>query len=326
MQKNNVNRSVWLTILAIIMVVAPFTVSGYKVDFLTMLMVNVILAVSFRLITTTGGWSLAHVTMMGAGAYATALISGKLGIPFWFSMPLSGLAAGLTGLAISYPLVRTKDFSFFVASFAAGEAIRLCWIRFKVPFGGHRGLGVPIPELIPGVPALDFAEAIPYYFLTLVVTIICLSLMYRLDNSRIGDSMKAVQSQEALAKSVGINADGYKMLAFSIGSFFAGIAGVLLAHRLWAIEPHQFGFTATLYLLVWVVFGGSHTVAGPVIGVVVLTILGEVLRPLADWVPMVYGIIIILTLIFLPDGLESLPRRLGSSAGKIWKFRISFGD
>ena len=112
MQKNNVNRLVWLTILAIIMVVAPFTISGYKVDSLTMLMVNVILAVSFRLITTTGGWSLAHVPMMGAGAYATALISGKLGIPFWFSMPLAGLAAGLTGLAISYPLVRTKTFLF----------------------------------------------------------------------------------------------------------------------------------------------------------------------------------------------------------------------
>lgn len=326
MQKNNVNRPVGLTILAIIMVVVPFTISGYKVDFLTMLMVNVILAVSFRLITTTGGWSLAHVPMMGTGAYATALLSGKLGIPFWFSMPLAGLAAGLTGLAISYPLVRTKDFSFFVASFAAGEALRLCWMRFKVPFGGHTGLRVPIPELISAVAVLDFGEAIPYYFLTLAVTIICLALMYRLDNSRIGDTMKAIQSQEALAKSVGINADGYKMLAFSIGSFFSGIAGVLLAHRLWAIEPQQFGFSTTLYLLVWVVFGGSHTFAGPIIGVVVLSIMGEVLRPLADWVPMVYGIVIILTLIFLPDGIESLPGRLGSSIGKAWKIRISFGD
>jgi branched-chain amino acid transport system permease protein len=326
MRKNNLNRPVGLTILAAIVTVAPFTVSGYKVDFLTMLMVNVILAVSFRLITTTGGWSLAHLPMMGAGAYATALLSGKLGIPFWFSMPLAGLTAGLIGLAISYPLARTKGFAFFVASFAAGEALRLCWTRFKTPFGGHKGLTVPIPELIPGVAALDFAEAIPYYFLTLVVTVICLVIMYQVDRSRIGDTMRAIQSQEALAKSVGINTDGYKMLAFSIGSFFAGIAGVLLAHRLWAIEPHQFGFTTTLYLLVWVVFGGSHTFSGPIIGVVVLSILGEFLRPLADWVPMVYGFIIILTLIFLPDGLESLPRRLEHSVGKIWKIRISFGE
>ena len=326
MRKNSATKWVWLAILLGIMVVAPFTMSGYKVDFLTMLMVNVILAVSFRLITTTGGWSLAHLPMMGAGAYATALMSGKLGIPFWFSMPLAGLVAGLIGLGISYPLARTKGFAFFVASFAAGEALRLCWTRFRTPFGGHKGVTVPIPEPIPGVAALDFAEAIPYYFLTLVVTIVCLAIMYRLDKSRIGETMKAIHSHEDLAKSVGINTDGYKMLAFSIGSFFAGISGVLLAHRLWAIEPEQFSFTSTLYLLVWVVFGGSHTFAGPIIGVVALGILGEFLRPLAHWVPMVYGFIIILTLIFLPNGLESLPARLESSWGKIWKIHISFGE
>ena len=100
------------------------------------------------------------------------------------------------------------------------------------------------------------------------------------------------------------------MLAFSLGSFFAGVSGVLLAHRLWAIEPHQFGFTTALYLLVWVVFGGSHTFWGPIWGVVALTFIAELLMPLAEWVPMIFGGIIIVTLIFQPDGLEGLPRRL----------------
>jgi branched-chain amino acid transport system permease protein len=289
-----------------------------------MLMVNVLLAVSFRVITTTGGWSLAHVPMMGAGAYATALMSGNLGIPFWFSMPLAGLAAGLIGLGISYPLRRTEGFAFFVASFAAGEALRLCWIRFKVPFGGHQGLVVPPPVLIPGVHWLDFSAAIPYYFLTLVVTVLCLIIMYRLDGSRIGSTFKAIHSEERLAKSMGINTGRYKMLSLAIGSFFAGIAGVLLAHRLWAIEPDQFGFSTTLYLLVWVVFGGTTTFSGPILGVVVLSIIGELLRPLADWVPMLYGVIIILTLIFFPGGLESLPTRIGILKGKFWKTHMTF--
>ena len=169
---------------------------------------------------------------------------------------------------------------------------------------------VPPPVLFKNVAWLDFAEAVPYYFLALVITIVSLAIMYRLNNSRIGDTWRALASEEKLAKSVGINITKYKMLAFSIGSFFAGIAGVLLAHRLWAIEPRQFGFTATLYLLVWVVFGGSHTFAGPIIGVVVLTFLGELLRPLVEWVPMIFGTIIILILIFLPNGLESLPEKL----------------
>ena len=325
MSKTNLNKPVGFVILAIIMVVAPFTMSEYKIDLLTMLLVNIILAVSFRVVTTTGGWSLAHIPMMGAGAYATALMTTRASIPFWISMPLAGLTAGLVGLIISYPLVRTKGFAFFVASFAAGEALRLCWIRFRIPFGGHKGLSnIPVPE---SISTLDFGEAIPYYFLALVVTVVSLAIMYRLDRSRIGDTMKAIESQDNLAKSVGINLTKYKMLAFGIGSFFAGIAGVLLAHRMWAIEPHQFGFVTTLYLIVWVVFGGTHTFAGPIIGVVTLTILGELLRPLAEWLPMIYGAIIILTLIFLPDGLEGLPRQLESSIGKrFWKIRITFGE
>jgi branched-chain amino acid transport system permease protein len=248
--------------------------------------------------------------MMGCGAYATALLSGKLGVPFWVSLPLAGMVAGLTGLAISYPLARTKGFAFFVASFAAGEAIRLCWIRFKIPFGGHKGLGVPPPVLVDNVTWLDLAEAVPYYFLTLAVTIVSLAIMYRLHRSRIGDTWRAIESQDNLAKSVGIDNTKYKMLAFAIGSFFAGVAGVLLAHRLWAIEPHQFGFTTTLYLLVWVVFGGTHTFSGPIFGVVALTFLGELLQPLYEWVPMIFGAIIIMTLIFLPNGLESLPSKI----------------
>jgi branched-chain amino acid transport system permease protein len=310
MQKINYKQAFILGTLPVVLISAPFAISGYKVDVLTNLLINIILAASFRLITTTGGWSLAHVPMMGCGAYATALLAGTLGIPFWFSLPLAGLAAGLTGMVISYPLARTKGFAFFVASFAAGEAIRLCWIRFKIPFGGHRGLTVPPPVLFKNVAWLDFAEAVPYYFLALVVTVVCLAIMYRLNHSRIGDTWRALASEENLAKSVGINITKYKMLAFSIGSFFAGIAGVLLAHRLWAIEPRQFGFTTTLYLLVWVVFGGSHTFAGPIIGLVVLTFLSELLRPLVEWVPMIFGTIIILILIFLPNGLESLPGKL----------------
>ena len=294
----------------IIVISAPFMVSNYKVDVLTNLLINIVLVSSFRLITTTGGWSLAHIPMMGCGAYATALLAGKLGVPFLVSLPLSGLAAGLVGGLIGFPLARTKGFAFFVASFAAGEAIRLSWMRFKIPFGGHAGLPVPPPDLFKNVSWLDFTEAVPYYFLTLVVTLICLVIMYRLDHSRIGNTWKAIESHEDLSKSVGINCTKYKVLAFGVGSFFAGIAGVMLAHRLWAIEPQQFGFTTTLYLLVWVVFGGSHDYYGPIIGVVFLTLLGELLRPLMEWVPMIYGTIIILMLIFIPDGLESLPSRL----------------
>ena len=312
MPKINYKQALLLGTLPVVLISAPFAISGYKVDLLTTLLINIILVSSFQVITTSGGWSLAHIPMMGCGAYATALLCGVLKVPFWISLPLSALTAAAVGLAISYPLARTKGFAFFVASFAAGEAIRLCWIRFKIPFGGHKGLTVPAPVLFKDVAWMNFEKAVPYYYLTLILTLICLIIMHRLQKSRIGDTWRALASEEKLAKSVGINITMYKMLAFTIGSFFAGVAGALLAHRLWAIEPHQFGFTTTLYLLVWVVFGGSHTFAGPIIGVVTLTFLGELLRPLFEWVPMIFGAIIILILIFLPDGLESLPDKIKS--------------
>ncbi|MEW6263947.1 MAG: branched-chain amino acid ABC transporter permease [Thermodesulfobacteriota bacterium] len=304
---DNIRWLGWLIILAVFLIVLPYLVAKYQVDVLIMLLINIILVVSFRLITTTGGWSLAHVPMMGCGAYATALLTAGLGFPFWFSLPLSGLAAALAALIISYPLARTRGFAFFVASFAAGDSLRLCWTRFKVPFGGHKGLtNIPVPEFFSGV---DLSEPMPYYFLTLVLTIICLAVMYRLDKSRIGHTWKAIDMNEDLSRSLGINVTFYKILAFVIGSFFAGVAGVLLAHRLWAVVPAQFGFVTTLYLLVWVVFGGTRTFAGAILGVVMLTFLREVLKPFLEWVPMIFGAIIILTLIFFPEGLEGLPRR-----------------
>jgi branched-chain amino acid transport system permease protein len=323
MHRTDSKWTIGLPVLAVILVVLPFVVSEYHIDVIIMLLINVILVVSFRLITTTGGWSLAHIPMMGTGAYATALLTAGLGMPFWVSLPLSGLAAGLVSLMISYPLARTRGFAFFVASFAAGEAFRLCWMRFKIPFGGHKGLtNIPVPELIPGVAGPDFGKAIPYYFLALGVTVACLAIMYRLDRSRVGDTWKAIDSHEDLAKSLGINVTVYRILAFVIGSSFAGIAGVLLAHRLWAVVPAQFGFVTTLYLLVWVVFGGTRTFSGPIIGVVALTLLRELLRPLLEWVPLIFGTIIILTLIFLPGGLEVLPRRLAP----LMRFRIIWGE
>ena len=306
----NYKQAIIIVLFPAAVISLPFTMSNYKVDLLTNLMINIILVSSFRLITTTGGWSLAHIPMMGCGAYAAALFAGTLGVPFLISLPLAALVSGIVGAIIGYPLARTKGFSFFVASFAAGEAIRLSWMRFKIPFGGHRGLNVPPPDMFESVSWLDFSSAKPYYFLTLVLTVICIAVLYRLDHSRIGKTWRAIESHEDLTKSIGVNCTKYKVLAQGLGAFFAGVAGVLLAHRLWAIEPHQFGFTTTLYLLVWVVFGGSHSFYGPIIGVVTLTVLGEIIRPLSEWVPMIYGAIIILTLIFLPDGLESLPGKI----------------
>lgn len=300
-------------VLLAVLCVLPFLAREYHVEILIIFLINVILAVSYRLIATTGDWTLCHVVLMGTGAYASALMAKHFGWAFWMTAPLAGVAAGVIGLGIVYPLLRTVGFGFFIASLAVGEFIRLVWIKFHTPFGGPRGMiNIPyVGELGP----IDFYEAIPYYFMTLTITLVCVLIMYRFDRSRIGNAFKSIYLDDVLAESIGINVGRYRSFAFVIGSFFAGIAGALLAHRLNAIDPHIFGLDEMVYLLVWVIVGGTATFAGPIIGVAVMSFLFEWTRPLLEWRPLFFGAILIGFLIFLPGGLESLIPKLKSLFG-----------
>ena len=318
MGRNRLRPAIGLTVLAIILIALPFIITRYYVDLTIVFFVHVVLAVSLRLITTTGDFSLAQVPLMGMGAYASALMSKYFGWPFWLTLPLAALASALVGLIMLYPLLRMKAFAFFIGSYAIGEALRLSWIRIGF-FGGHRGIsGISHPSMsIPGLPTISFAGAVPYYFLTLAIIIICLVIMYLLDKSRITDTFKAIHSEESLVRSVGINVTAYRILAFVVGTFFSGISRVLLAHYFGHIDPHQFNLTTGLYLLIWIVVGGYATFAGPIIGVAFFTVLGELMRPFGAWMPLVYGCILIASLLFLPDGLESLPRRISPMLKKM---------
>ncbi len=283
--------------------VAPFTASTYSVEVLILFLINLILVSSYRILTTTGDWSLSHVVMMGTGAYATALLSKWWDLPIFLTVPLAAVVAAVVGLIVVTPLLRTKGFGFFIASFALGELIRLSWIKFRDPFGGARGMiGIPSGEMWE----IDFFEPIPYYFFVLVVAVASLLFMYRLDHSRIGKTFKAIYTDEGLAESLGIDVQRFRAMAFVTGAFFAGIAGSLLAHRLGAIDPKNFDVNTMVYLIIWIVVGGTSTFWGPLIGLTVMTIVFEWARPLLEWRPLLFGGILIFFLIFQPGGLEGV--------------------
>ena len=309
-----------LVALIAFLCVLPLLLREYHLTIATLLLINIIMVASFRLITTIGGWNLAHFPLMGAGAYFSTIMVMDFGWPFWVTMPLAGLVAALVGLGFSYPLARMRGFAFFIGSYAMGEALRLSFVQLRVPFRGVSGIiNIPPPSSwsISGLPTIDFHHSIPYYFLVLVVMLVCLFIMYRLDRSLIGDTFKAIYSHDLLAKCVGINITRYKTVAYVIGSAFAGVAGALLAHYLGTIDTTLFGLTPTVYLLIWVVVGGTHTFAGPIIGVSVLTGIVEVLRAVEAWRPLVYGSILIPVLLFLPHGFESLPAKIASWTKKL---------
>lgn len=311
----------WLALFIVLalLCIAPFEMRAYYREMTIVFFINLIMVTSYRLITTTGDWSFAHVVLMGTGAYGAALIAKHAGLPFGVVVPLAGIVSALIGAAFIFPLLRTAGFGFFIASFAFGELVRLIWVKMQFPFGGARGIvNIPSPEIL----GLKLGGSIPYYFTCFIVALLSLVTMYRIDRSRLGNAWKAIHGDEMLAECVGINVARNRSIAFITGAFFAGIAGSLLAFHMGAIDPRNFDLTQMVYLIIWVVVGGAVTFWGPIIGLIVITIAFEWTRPLLEWRPLMFGAILILFLIFLPGGIESLLPRIGPAVSRSPSERI----
>lgn len=298
-------------LLYAMLVALPHLVSFSQKEILVFLLINVLVVVSYRLLTLTGEWSLGHVVIMGVGAYGSALYSKAVGVPVPLAMLLGACTAALVAFVLSFPLFRMKGFYFLIGSFAAGEIIRLLWKRFREPFGGPKGLKLlpSFPDIQIGDLTIVFFDPVTFYYLCLVVVSLSLLVLYRLERSRLGLTFHAVHWQDRLAEAVGVNTWRYRTLAFVTASFFAGLAGSLLAHYLTTINPNQFDVEQMVFVLIWVIVGGTATFYGPILGVVTLTIVNEVvLRQLGvdQARPLIYGLILIATMLFLPSGLESL--------------------
>ena len=300
-----------IALLAAVLIVLPHLLSLSQKEILVLLVINVLLVSSYRLLTLTGEWSLAHVVIMGVGAYGSALVSKELGWPVPLSMLVGAAMAALLAFVLSFPLFRMKGFYFLIGSFAAGEIIRLLWKWSELTwlFGGPKGI-----KLIPPLPdiealSIDFYDPVNYYYFCLIVVAISLVILYRVERSRIGLTFHSIHWQDKLAESVGVDTFRYRTLAFVISSFFAGLAGALYAHYVGTVNPNRFSVEEMTYVLIWAIVGGTATFYGPITGVVTLTILNEVvLRALGvdQMRPMFYGAILILFILFLPNGLESL--------------------
>lgn len=304
-----------LVIVLVILValsILPHYLKYHHQDFLIFLVVNVLVVVSYRLVTLTGEWSLIHAVMMGVGAYASAMLTKNLGFSFWLGLPMAGVTAAVVAGLLCFPLFRMTQFYFLIGSFAAGEAIRLSWIHFIKPFGGTSGISaIPSPELLD----IDFLEPIPYFYLTLIIVTVCLLILYRIEKSRIGLTLHAVHWKAPLAESIGVNTWNYRSLAFIAGSFFVGLAGALKVHYIGTVTPKQFDIGFMVFILIWVIVGGYRTFYGAILGAVVLSILDEIFREFDELRPAIYGAILIFSILYLPAGLESLPRKIGGLLG-----------
>ncbi|NMB25015.1 MAG: branched-chain amino acid ABC transporter permease [Firmicutes bacterium] len=261
----------------------------YFTGVLVVVWINVILAVSLNLINGfTGQFSLGHAGFMAVGAYASALLTIHTGWPFAVVLLVAGIISALIGFLIGLPTLRLRGDYLAIATLGFGEIVRVVILNLKIT-GGPRGLGGIAPKTS--------------FFSAEIVAILTVIVFVNMIKSSHGRAFVAIREDEIAAEAMGIDTTRYKVLAFSVGAAFAGIAGGLFAHHQMFIDPRSFTFQRSIEILVMVVFGGLGSITGSIVAATVLTILPEALRGIAEYRMVVYALLLIGLMLVRPQGL-----------------------
>lgn len=256
---------------------------------LTSIFINIILAVSLNLINGfTGQLSLGHAGFMAVGAYASVIMTQMLNMPFIVGILFACVIAAFAGFVIGVPTLRLKGDYLAIATLAFGEIIRVVLQNIDA-VGGPAG--------IMGITQL---ATWPWVFVSTILTIV---VIINLVNSSYGRAIISIREDEVAAELMGINTTKYKVLAFTIGALFAGLAGALFAHYFYIIKPETFGFLKSFDILVIVVLGGLGSTTGAIIAAVFVTVLTAALQSFPAIRMILYALILIVVMIYRPQGL-----------------------
>ena len=304
------SKVAWPAALVVVLGLAALVplLGAYYVHVFALVMTNVILAASLRPSLTCGQLNIGHSAFMCLGAYTSALLAKHFAVPFEVSLVSGALVATLVGLAVGYPALRLRGVYFAMVTVAFVEVIRLIASIWVPLTRGNSGLSaIPKPNLL----GMTLATRASQYYLVLGLTVITLFVLWKLERSRLGLTWKSIGMADHLAQSLGVNIARYKLTAFIVGCFFAGVAGAFYAHFIRFLFPPEFGFLVATNILVYNFVGGRGHFAGPVVGAVFLSLLSEPFRGSA-YETIFFSIAMLLTILFLPGGIITLPGKLAS--------------
>jgi len=307
-------------LLILLFAIPLITQEPYTLHILCLIGINIIFACSINAILNVGELNLGQAAFMGIGAYSSTLLVMRLNLSFWFALPIAMIITAIVSLPMGYVTLRFKGAYFLLFTFLFAELVRVLLSNFWIGlFGGIPGLtNIPRPFIhIRSLLQVNFSSKAHFYYLILILTLFTIFVMQRIDRSRIGMVFRAISQSDALAESIGISSMKVKLLGCAMGCFFAGMAGSLYAHFVGVITPPDFSLHAVLAPIAYVVVGGIGSVLGPVIGTVFLMMLSHFfLRQFGLYELLIYGVIIVFIIRFMPEGLISLPRRLRIKLGK----------
>jgi branched-chain amino acid transport system permease protein len=294
--------------------------SDYWIHVLILSTIQVLMAVNLRALARTGLISMGTAGFMLLGGYSSALLVTRAGFNVWLAMLVGGILAAFLALVVGYPFLRAKGVYFAILTVMMSEVLRLIAWYWPSLTGGSTGLrDIPTPNHINlfGLTTLTFESKANYYYLALVMVIVCLVILYRVEHSWLGTMWKSINENDILARSSGINIMKHKLIIFAVTAFFVGIAGGLYAHYMGTLSPYgtpgsPFSFTASIYLVIYMMVGGEAYFAGPILGAYLLTLVPELARGMQQYIPLVFGGLLIFIVFVMPEGIVGLGDRFAT--------------
>lgn len=305
-------------IIALALVVAliflPLATDQYVQYILNLVLVYVVTASGLNLLLGYGGqFAFANAALMGVGAYGTSLAMSRLGLEMWLALPIGGIAAAAIGSLAAVPAMRMKSVYLGLVTLAFAEVANWVMIHWPAVTGGTDGTSVPTSTVLGARIAGDHA----IFYVNLGVTVLMLLLARFILASPIGRSFVAIRENEIVARCNGINIAATKVIVFAISAFFAGVGGGLYAITVGFVQPETFNMAQMVLHFSVVVIGGMGHLLGPVLGAMLLTTLPEVLRDFTGLQELIYGVLLVVFVIYMPTGvagflgkLRVLPREI----------------
>jgi len=321
----------WLGILLVFLICLPLIDNAYVMYIANIIGFAIIGAVGLNLLTGfTGQISLGHAAFIGVGGYTTAILMTRVGLPFWLALPAAGLVAAAVGMVIGIPSLRVKGLYLVISTLAAQFILEYVFMHWESMTYGIRGINVPPPHI--GSFVFDTEKS--FYYVTLVMVVVGVGFARNLVRTKWGRAFVAIRDRDLAAEIMGISLFRYKLVAFGLSSFYAGIAGGLWVAFMKVVTPEHFPFYLSIQYLAMVIVGGLGSILGSIFGAIFMTLVPELLNVATGYAKasfpgldqlflplkeVIFGSLIVSFLIFEPHGLAEIWRRV-KTFFSLWPF------
>ena len=283
-----------------ILSLVPLGTNNYSQYIVNMIFVYILVTLGFNIVLGyVGRFSFANASFFGIGAYTVGLLMVKGNFSFWVSLPCAGLVTALIGLLIGFPALRLHRYYLAIVTVAFTSLMRFIYIHGGEFTFGPSGFDIPYPTIL----GMKLSTDRSIYFVVLAVFFLLLLFTKNVIQSKVGRGFLAVKEGEAAAEALGINSKKSVLMAFALSGFIVGIAGGLMSIAIRRITPDSFGMVELIKHFIMVVLGGLGSITGSIIGATIIVILPELLRSIREYQELIYGVLIVLFVLFAPEGL-----------------------